>query len=327
MEANRRAYETLGQALYDCHCHWEAAEFWEGVSKKTCGPAEGIRQLLKQKKDAALPLGGTLQEQKDRLRDGGVVTVQYPWMQQCHLTRSQEVVNLVNDELRENEEPTACYLGRSTLTSRDDMLEIHAARPIQKGECILIDRTTTGICSNVGNECCDNCYGHVTSSPTRATCCSAVYCSAACHDLALNTYHKALCGQDFRWLSAPAKGLTHNASPLRPLLMLRILASCVQTSVETSPLDHPLIARLQPLADCSHLDVFTFAESITTPIRILQQLNVDIFANRNFYTMVLHTIWTRIANNKAGAADRERGFVDAISPLLVPFQSQLRAEC
>ena len=101
--------------------------------------------------------------------------------------------------------------------------------------------------------------------------------------------------------------------------MLRLLATCVQAGVEKSPLDHPLIARLKPLANKDHLDVFTLNESIIIPIKILEQLGVDVFANRNFDTEVLHSIWTRLANNKAGSLDPRLGFVDEITPHLPLF--------
>jgi hypothetical protein len=342
-----RAYGILGQALYDCHCHVEAAEFWEEVSKKVPGDypkskAEGLRALLKRKEEAAAAVGlpETAQEQKDKLRDGGVITVHYPWMQERHLIRSQETVALVNAELR-NMEPQSCYLSRSSLSAdKQDMLGMFAARDIQAGECILLDRTATGTCSNSEGFICGNCYGRVKCPPIQSSCCSnisdasahaahvaakgamsglLVYCSAACYDLAMNTYHKALCGQDFGWLAEPAKGLEVNASPMRPLLMLRFLASCVQAGTDVSPLEHPLIARLQPLANCEHLDVFTFTESIVIPIKILEQLGVDVFANPNFDTMVLQTIWTRIANSKTGSPDPKRGFIDEITPLVPLF--------
>ncbi|KAF2197071.1 hypothetical protein GQ43DRAFT_341536, partial [Delitschia confertaspora ATCC 74209] len=342
-EPRLRAYHILGQALYDCHCHLEAAEFWEDIAKKVLEPsaqvkAAEMRVLLKRKEEAAAAAGlsGTLQEQKDRLKDGGVFTVHYPWMQERHRTRTPEIIAMVNEELK-NIEPQSRYLGQSTLAGRSDMLGMFASRDIPEGECILIDRTATGACSNSEGLICENCYGRVKCPPLQAPCCSNilndaahatrdinkgsyfVYCSTACYHLAMTTYHQAICGKDFSWLTEPAKGLEANASPLRPLLMLRFLASCVQAGPETSPLDHPLIARLQPLANRGHVDVFTLTESVAIPIRILEQLGVDVFANPNFDTMVLHTIWTRIANNKAGCTDPKRGFIDAINPFVPLF--------
>jgi hypothetical protein len=101
--------------------------------------------------------------------------------------------------------------------------------------------------------------------------------------------------------------------------MLRFLATCVQAGSSNSPLDHTLIARLQPLANTNHLDVFTLTESVATPLKILQQLGVDVFTTPTFSTTVLHTLWTKLANNKAGSYDPQLGFVDEITPLLPLF--------
>ncbi|KAH7065887.1 hypothetical protein BKA63DRAFT_537843 [Paraphoma chrysanthemicola] len=317
-------HSVVSQALYDCHCHCELVEFWDEVSaafpsEHASKEAIRMKQLLKQKKEASYPLGGTRWEQRDRVRDGGTVTVTYPWMEERHLTRSSALVEKINGELGDDIEQRSCTLGRSTLDSRDNMLGMFAAKNIQPGECVLIDRPATGATSSPDDSACGNCYGFVPSQPISAPCCAVVYCSSACLDLAMSSYHRLLCGQNFDWLQQPAIGLTHNASPLRPLLMLRLLAICVQAGVDKHPLDHSLIARLQPLLDCAHVDVFTFNESVKTPIKILQQLGVDVFAAHNLDTMVLHTIWTRLANNKAGSSDPMRGFIDEISSHLPLF--------
>ncbi|CAG5149859.1 uncharacterized protein ALTATR162_LOCUS2471 [Alternaria atra] len=322
-------YKLLEPALQACHCQWDAAEIldesamdfgpqWhEDVGRKVAK----LRELLKRKEEAAIPLGGTPYELRDRIRDGGVLTVEYPWTVVHHLTRAPGLVKLINEELEGSEKEPTCYLHRSTLSkdSEEDMLGIFAAREVRAGERILTDRTATGVCSTPTSNSCSNCYARLPDMAIKTECCSESYCSTACLDLAMNTYHKAICGKDFAWLQEPAKGLTHNASPLRPLLMLRILAACVQSGVEKSPLDHPLIARLKPVANKNHLDVFTLTESIIIPIKILEQLGVDVFANRNFDTEILHSIWTRLANNKAGSFDPRLGFVDEITPHLPLF--------
>lgn len=323
-----KAYTILGQALYDCHCHVECYEFWleltqrtevPGVARLALEKASALRQLLVQKEEAAAAYGGSGQQQRDRLRDGSVVTVLYPWMEQRHLARSSELIAHVNEELGSNVQPRACRVGKSTLAAVPDMLGVFAVRAIRKGECILIDRTTTAACSAPPTTPhCENCYDAPLSAPIHARCCSALYCSPTCHDLA-KTYHPPLCGQDFSWLLAPAAHLRENASPMRPLLMLRFLAHCVQAGVDTHPLSHPLIARLQPLANAGHLDVFTLGESVVAPLRILRQLGVDVFRARHLDTMALHALWTRLANNKAGSFDAELGFVDEVTPLLPLF--------
>ncbi|OSS51875.1 hypothetical protein B5807_03282 [Epicoccum nigrum] len=324
-----KAYTILGQALYDCHCHWECFEFWLGLTQEKGYPqlsrlaftkANALKQLLAQKKQAAALNGGSSQQQRDRLRDGSVVTVFYPWMEERHCKRSFEVIQCVNEELKGNVQPPACRLGKSTLEPLEDMLGIFATRRVTKGECILIDRTTTGAASTpLTSPHCENCYDAPLTTPISVSCCGVLFCSAMCRDTAMQTYHRALCGRDFSWLSAPATSLRENASPMRPLLMLRFLAMCVSAGVDVHPLDHPLIARLQPLANVGHLDVFTLGGSVVTPIRILSQLGVDVFKAHCFSTQVLHAIWCRLANNKAGSYDPKLGFVDEITPFLPLF--------
>jgi hypothetical protein len=324
------AYTILGQALYDCHCHWECFEFWleltqakrySQLSRLAFTKANALKQLLAQKKQAAAPYGGTAQQQRDRLRDGSVITVHYPWMAERHRSRSPEVVEGVNGELQHNVQPPALRLGNSTLSSiPTDMLGMFATRDIKKGECILIDRTATGAVSRPPTTPhCETCYDTPLTSPITAPCCAALFCTPVCRDLALDTYHRALCGQDFSWLLTPAAPLHENASPMRPLLLLRFLALCVACGPHTHPLSHPLIARLTPLANIGHLDVFTLRESVATPFQILTQLGIDIYLDHRFDTPVLHTLWTRLANNKAGSYDPALGFVDTVTPLLPLF--------
>lgn len=198
----------------------------------------------------------------------------YSWLQDQHLVRSSELIGAINQKLASNDGGCTCYLAPSTLAPDNDMLGMFVARDIQHGETILVDRTATGACSTPIANSCSNCFGNVTSAPVRMPCClMMIYCSPECRDLALSTYYKPLCGQDFTWLQSPACGLTHNASPLQPLLMLRFITTAIQAG--THPLYHPLTARLQHLSNRNHLDIFTFTEYIKTPIRILQQLSID----------------------------------------------------
>jgi hypothetical protein len=323
----RDACRVLVQALIDCHCEAQAFDTAEQAFKKTNyevfkQKAEYLRGRLQRKKLAIEADGGATQEQEDKLQDGCVRTVEYPWIEKRHYTRSPELVTLINEELKRTSGGTGprCYVYNSTLLpGSSDMLGMFAARDFQPGECILTDRTATGVCSTPAPDSCSNCYIKLPSSPTMAHCCATSFCSIECHDLALTTYHRVLCGQDFTWLTQPARNITHNASPLRPLLMLRFLAICIQAGPENHPLDDPLIARLQAMTEKGHVDVFTLKESIVTPIDILRQLGVNFLTNHNFDTMVLHTIWTRLANNKAGEPDRRLGYVDLITPHLPLF--------
>ncbi|RMZ70613.1 MYND domain [Pyrenophora seminiperda CCB06] len=144
VEVGKSIYKILGQAVLDCHCHWEAAELWEEAAKRYPGwavadeKATSLRELLRRKEAAAASLGGTPQEQKDRIKDGGVFTVEYPWAEfswtpERPLTRSAELVALINEELRGKDGEAKCYLGPSTLAAdeNDDVLGMFAIRQRQ----------------------------------------------------------------------------------------------------------------------------------------------------------------------------------------------------
>lgn len=134
----------------------------------------------------------------------------------------------------------------------------------------------------------------------------------------MESYHSVLCEKDFSWLQEEASELRHNGSAMRSLLALRFLAVCVKRGASGHPLDHPVVARLQAQTHNDHFDVFTLTQSIIQPIRILCQLGIDVFSNLRFDTWVLHTIWTRLANNKQGFS-LAAGYIDSVNPLLSFF--------
>jgi hypothetical protein len=184
-----KIYDVLGQALYDCHCHWELEEFWQDVASKH--PSDHARKKLKdinelmvRKASAAVPAEYE-HERRDRLRDGGVLTVDYPWLQEQHRVRSPELVEAINQELTHSNGDRVCYLASSTLAPASDMLGIFAARNLEKGETILVDRTAMAACSNPDTGSCSNCFGLI-STPVETKCCSAIYCASECRDVTIH---------------------------------------------------------------------------------------------------------------------------------------------
>ena len=78
-------------------------------------------------------------------------------------------------------------------------------------------------------------------------------------------------------------------------MWLRILAVCVQS--KTHPLEHPLIARLTPLYDEYVYRRWSLSNNIVMPIKILQQLGVDTYADLRYDTWILQTLWARNITN------------------------------
>lgn len=324
------AYRSLIQALYDCHCYPECLHICQQAESRFpdepyfAKAAEELLAATKHKADQIAKDGQSAVVQKDRLFDGAVLTIHYPWMQTFHRRRSQTIINEVNEEFYFNF--GTCRLEKSSIPRSQTVtharitpqfLGVFATRDLEPRECILIDRTSTGACStDMG---CEDCFGKLMANANfTALCCNDTFCSEDCYRRAWRTYHKAVCCVDFSWLLLPAKGLVESGAAMRPLLMCRYLSACVQNGEEEHPLDHSLIARLQSQTNEGHLDVFTFEETIVKPIQILQHLGVDVYANPNFDTWVIHTIWTRLANNKQAYRRVPQGWIESVSPLL-PF--------
>ena len=246
---------------------------------------------------------------------GGVYHLAYPFVPKDFLRRSEELILATKKEI-ENEAKklfSSCSLGSSPVqdstysTNRGapTALGIFATRDIPKGQSFLLDTTVLAATeSNRHNlnapEICDNCCGIIPTTGTlkrTAGCCSVLYCSQKCKDLAWKNYHQVLCKQDFGWVWDDSK----NSNPIFNLdgpMWLRILAVCVQS--KRHPLEHPLIARLTPLYDEGLTRRWSLANNIIMPNKILKQLGVDTYADPRFDTWVLQTLWARIVTNAVG---------------------------
>ena len=117
---------------------------------------------------------------------------------------------------------------------------------------------------------------------------------------------------DLRWIRDRAG---KDAAPI--ILNCRALLCCIQDGV-AHPLDHPVIARLTPTYHRYKNRTFSLEEDIAIPNEALQQFGIDIFANLNFDTWVLFTIFTRTMNN---------GCSNTISETLNPLFSLFNHSC
>ena len=228
-----------------------------------------------------------------------------------------------------------CRLSYSTVSDisgkSPNVLGVFAARDISPSERLLEDATAIAA-SEVSASApstvpmrgttavvCDNCYRQTTSVlPISPDCCSTGYRSQQCLDVAISIYHKVLCGKNFDWLYKEAEQMQMPKSfNLHGPLWLRILATCVQSGQH--PLEHPAIARLVPNYSEGKRK-WSFTINCTQPIRILQQLGINVFKDRRYETWVLQTIRARIANNQSEhLSDLDGISVRTINPLYCFF--------
>ncbi|PBP24796.1 MYND domain-containing protein [Diplocarpon rosae] len=245
------------------------------------------------------------------LLNGGVYPVPYPFMSQELLVRDDEVFKGIEEDFASNS--TNCMVVRSTIrntpgedeveaTTEDDCLGVFATRDIVAGEIILVDKMSArSVGVDADPSACPTCC----ASPVKNfwnTCCSVLYCSQTCADVALQTYHVPICGRNVDYLYAAAKKATATTDfSLDALLLMRIIAISVMENCN-HPLNSQAMVRLTPAYGFKepNLIIFNFQDHIQTPIAILKTLDINIFTNPLYDTWVLHTMKCRLQNNKHG---------------------------
>ena len=251
------------------------------------------------------PTGHTFQEQ-------------YPFISPRHMSRSKDAIYAAQKALEFLS--TNCSLAPRTFlnaaNSNTEAFGIYATMDVKPGSRLFMDETILGAADTVPShsltagrlEICENCCGSLLLNSTervKSACCSAVYCSEHCRTTALAFYHQSICGQNYDWLLRSSKGTNSYSKLMTGSLWLRVLATCVQS--DCHPLDHPLVARLVPHFHDVSASQWTLRHNIIQPIRILQQLGVDIFQDLRYDTWVLENLGLRLkTNQRSDSTDDDR---------------------
>lgn len=272
------------------------------------------------------------QETMSYIECGYIRHLPYPFVPKKILRRGTDLFESTQTLFRNAS--STCMLAHSPIAysssiphdSSSNVLGVFATRNIHFAERLVEDTTILAACTVSttapatlkstpnSSRICENCYGSIPTQSRQhvsSKCCNTPYCSARCRDMALDSYHKVLCGQNFDWVYEESRGKQWRFVLNGPM-WLRILAACVQSNCH--PLDHPSIARLTPLHDKSGR-IWTLSNNISTPIRILNQLGINPIEDFRYDTWVLQTIWTRVINNQEEHTTPDGRQVRAISPL------------
>ncbi len=337
----RDAYKTMIQALGDCDAIWNVIQMCKEAGEKFpqdsffAGQLKLSELTIRNTLPVMQATGTTPSQHLHMLRSGGVIARPYPWMESSQLTRDDRVLATVRDAFEEKSgmctvdrssigNPSSIHSKSSSTTSTarttpasTDVLGVFATQSIRSGDVLMLDATAIGVCNTKGPNICGNCCCALFAQRVRGHCCDVSYCSSQCQDLAMTYYHKIVCNKDFGWLYELTKVADTDTLEMMSLMFLRFLALCVQNG-SSHPLDHPLVARLTSQYGGDHRDFFSLTETIIQPIKILQRLGVDVFADLRYDTWVVQTIWTRIANNKH-ANTIEGRLIFAVNPLFSFF--------
>jgi len=249
--------------------------------------------------------GMTPLEEDEYRRSGHVLLQSYPWMDTELFARGAEVTASGQRQfLRASW--SLCSLERSSvregmpLGDRSErfaeVFGVMATEDLGQNEMLLVDHTSASAVDDPADRCLC-CCGKLTANFITLECCSTRYCSKLCVDLALATYHLAVCGKDLsRFEKACRKNLATPERAADEMLFLRVLAGAVKHST-THPLHAPLVKQLTAMYDGKKQQPFDLKTNITSTFKMLTCLGIDIFANHNFDTWVLQTLRARIGNN------------------------------
>jgi hypothetical protein len=231
-------------------------------------------------------------EEDEYRRSGHILLQSYPWMEPELFSRGAEVTTSIQRQfLRASW--SQCSLERSpvreglSLGDRSERFSevfgVMATEDVGRNEMLLVDHTAASAVEDPADRC-PCCCGTLTANFTILKCCSTRYCSRFCADLALGTYHLAVCGKDLsRFEKAYGKNLATPERAADELLFLRVLAGAVQHST-VHPLQTPFVKQLTAMYDGNKHQPFDLEKNIIGTFRMLNCLGIDIFANHNFDT-------------------------------------------
>lgn len=306
---------TLGQGLLFANCLQDSLEYAQRAFLSYPKNAN-LRSLLtkaqrahdqdqwESMEDENLDDMDALEEDEYR-RSGHTLLQSYPWMDPELFSRGADVTASTQRRfLRASR--SQCSLERSSVRAGmplgdrsekfSEVFGVMAAEDLGLHEMLLIDHTAASAVDDPASRC-SCCCGTLTADFLALSCCSALCCSKLCADLALRTYHLAVCGKDLsKFEKAYKKGMATAKTAADELLILRVVAGAVQHSA-LHPLHTPFVKQLTAMYDGKKHQPFDFKRNIIGTFEMLTCLGVDIFADHNFDTWVLQTLRIRIGNN------------------------------
>lgn len=287
--------------------------------------------------------GKDAKHEKVRLEDwpdqGWVRRECYPWNKHEADRTSDESVAYLNKEMetvapklevRATELPLLSFNSADhTKTTRQ--LGVFAKEDIGPGEIVLNETSLLTANNRLQDALCDACSADLPEqtmmssqtiadgpSSTVIDCeeCSAVFCSQRCHDLAMSSYHPALCDKDVEALAKdvpPAEA----ADALYTLLLLRTLAMSetqmlhpldlhevkyIWGDYHTASLDddwRPHDRHCMVEDDFPRTLPWSFTHNVLLPFNMLEKMDIDVFSEgipggQGFYDVwVFNTLYAK----------------------------------
>ncbi|QSZ30669.1 hypothetical protein DSL72_000227 [Monilinia vaccinii-corymbosi] len=349
-KAALRCHRNLSLSLLLCGCLKSSYDFCSRGLKGSPDDEE-----LNQVKDYIFTVAKrrlkTDEVDVSELPDQGLVRREiYPWNDHEPNRFSQESLDFLNRELRAIsskvevravELPT---LVEAAIVPDEDgniptnkQLGLFATDDIQPGETILEETSVLTVNNRLKDALCDACstvlppLGKSSSVVGCPDCYDIMFCTESCLDLALETYHPAICEKDVDTIS---KDPDPKESPNALYLLLLARSLAMSATQEVHPLDLkevkfiwgdfldsasnaiPISPRSEPPPVWTL--PFSFSSNISTPLHILEKMDIDIFAELASYDLwILNTLYSKFRGTASARVNPNTGIpeVAAVHPL------------
>ncbi|RDW73959.1 hypothetical protein BP5796_07401 [Coleophoma crateriformis] len=267
--------------------------------------------------------------QKQILLYGSVKYPIYPWMKDKYRTRGADVIAAANSELRALGAPLKVRPSTIRGAGEGNTYGMFATKSINRGAAFLKTSHPFSISLEQDTRCY-NCYSLFTATVVTKhfPCCPKIkYCSTGCFNHAEKYYHRVICGKDFSGLieraqcayggkeegwqygrnndtthlskttgfrDKPNNGYPTSTIPFQypeqaAVMLLRFLAICLQAGGH--PLAHPIVAQLLPSSNAKIAPIWNMNGMVVGPIDAMTNLGIDVFANEDYDSWVIQTMW------------------------------------
>ncbi|KAF7181370.1 hypothetical protein CNMCM7691_000588 [Aspergillus felis] len=263
--------------------------------------------------------------------------VLYPWNTHEPDRKAPETLALLNERLKDVAPKCevravalpALHLATTAPAAASDesaaevsvQLGLFAKEDIAPGEILLRESSLLTATNRLHDDLCDACNAPLPELSSAeppvacAGCADTIFCSQKCHDTAQTVYHGAVCGlmDNLESIGKDIPDPKDKADYLYLLLLGRAIA--MAATQDTHPLDLPEVKYIwgdfhdldlnnpsaEEAGDSTATLPFSFHLNILQPMRILEEMELDPYANLARYdTWVLNTLYAKFRGTASG---------------------------
>jgi SET domain len=337
LKSSKQCFSLLTLNLFKCNCFKSSLDFCNRGLVAFPNDSEFLAQRERIVNAAKKALGSTATDEKLNVASfpehGQAKRELYPWNDKEPDRFSKESIEFLNSEMQKvapkcevlmTELPTLTIAQIAELRKQNlsiptnKQLGMFAKEDIAPSEIVLQERTLLTVNNRLHESLCDACSTVLPDLKTASLtgqqiqscpdCTDVIFCDYTCLDLALETYHPAVCGKDVDAIGKDTD--PRQAADALYLLLLQRSFALAETQ-ELHPLDLKEVKYIwgdftnsatpgsveAPSAVQWNIDAslpFSFENNIASPLHVLEKMDINIFERlADFDTWVINTLYAK----------------------------------